>query len=127
MLRIEDKVLHPELSYIVCGICFETHNELGRFRNEQQYADAVEYKLKARSIPCIREWRVPGSFQGERSGRNIVDFIIDGKIVLELKAKQILTKDDYFQIKRYLISCDKQLGILVNFHQKVLTPKRVLN
>ena len=58
---------------------------------------------------------------------NIPDFIIDKKIILEIKAKRIITKDDYYQVKRYLVSSNLQLGIIVNFRQKYLSPKRVLN
>lgn len=44
--KILEKVIYPELSYKICRICFEVHNELGRYRNEKQYADAFELKLK---------------------------------------------------------------------------------
>jgi len=42
------KVIHPQLSYRLNGIFFSVHNDLGRFRNEKQYADAVENLLKKR-------------------------------------------------------------------------------
>ena len=128
MLRIKNKkLLYPELSYSICGLCFKVQNSLGRFRSEKQYGDALEELLKENKIPYNREVRLEASFTGERSGRNIVDFIVDDKVILELKAKRLLLKDDYFQVKRYLVSCNKELGILVNFRQKVLTPKRILN
>jgi len=60
-------------------------------------------------------------------GRNIPDFIIDNKIVVDLKNKDFITKEDYFQIQRYLQSCGKKLGLIVNFRQKRLYPKRILN
>ena len=65
--------------------------------------------------------------KGERNGRNIPDFIIDDKIILDLKAKPIVTKEDYYQMKRYLKSSQKRLGIIVNFRQPHLYPKRILN
>lgn len=124
---MKDKVIYPELSYIIYGLCFKIHNQLGRFRNEKQYADALEALLRINKISNEREVRLPTTFDIEKSGRSIVDFIIDDKIIIELKTKRFLTKEDYFQIKRYLVSCNKKLGILVNFRQKFLTPKRVLN
>ena len=36
------KVLYPELSYLIYGLCYKIHNELGRYRNEKQYADDFE-------------------------------------------------------------------------------------
>ena len=53
--------------------------------------------------------------------------IVEDKIILEVKAKPAITKEDYFQVKRYLASGDKNLGIVVNFRQKYLVHKRVLS
>lgn len=126
-LQIQNKVFYPELSYQVTGILFAVHNELGRFCNEKQYADGVEKHLQDGGLTYEREKVLPISFEGEMEGRNKIDFLIADAIVLELKAKRILTKEDYYQTKRYLVALTKKLGILVNFQQKYLTPKRVLN
>lgn len=122
-----NKLIYPELSYLVCGLCFKAHNKLGRFRNEKQYADALEPLFKANNIHYEREKELEPSFEGEKKRRNVVDFILDDKIVLELKVKTALTSEDYFQVKRYLTTCNKKLGILVNFRTKYLAPKRILN
>ncbi|MEK7463320.1 MAG: GxxExxY protein [Patescibacteria group bacterium] len=122
-----NKVLHPELSYKICGLCFETHNKLGRFKNEGSYADLLEILLKENNIKYVREAALAPSFVGEKERRNIPDFIIEDIIILDAKTKRIVTKEDYFQMKRYLISSNKKLGLIVNFRQKYLSPKRVLN
>ena len=124
---MKGKVIFADLSYAIYGFCFKVHNTLGRFRNEKQYADALEEILKRNKIPYEREKYLPQSFGGEKSNRNIVDFIIDDKVILELKAKRIITREDYIQMKRYLVSYNKKLGILVNFGQLNLSPKRILN
>ena len=59
--------------------------------------------------------------------RNIRDFVIEDKIILDLKAKRIVTKEDYYQMKRYLAVSNKKLGLIVNFRQKYISPKRILN
>ncbi len=124
---MQNKVFYPELSYRVTGILFAVHNELGRFCNEKQYADGVEKHLQNDGLAYEREKVLPTSFDGEAAGRNKIDFLIEDAIVLELKAKRILTKEDYYQTKRYLVALTKKLGILANFQQKYLTPKRILN
>lgn len=58
---------------------------------------------------------------------NKVDFLIDGKVIVELKAKRCITRDDYYQVQRYLRGADLRLGLLVNFRDRYLKPKRVLN
>lgn len=125
--RINKNLLYPELSYKICGLCFYIHNKLGRYRNEQQYADAFEKLLKENKIKYTREKSLPPSFRGERERRNIPDFLIKDKIIVDLKAKEFIEKHDYFQMQRYLTSCNKELGLIINFRQKYLYPKRILN
>lgn len=130
MPQIEDKqtkVLHPKLSYKICGLCFNIQNSLGRYRNEKQYADAFEYKLKENNIDYKREYALNISFNGEKEKRNVPDFIIENKVVVDFKAKRIITKEDYFQMKRYLASSSLELGLIINFRSKYINSKRVLN
>lgn len=120
-------LVFPELSYKVCGLLFETHNVLGRYCNEKQYSDALEYLLIKNNIVYEREKNIPISFEGEKEGRNKLDFCVENSIILELKAKRILLKEDYYQLKRYLVASKMELGLLVNFRDKYLKPKRILN
>lgn len=124
---MKNKIVYPELSYKINGILFAVHNELGRYRNEKQYGDCMEKYFKEFKVPYEREKILLLSFEGEKSGRNKVDFLIDDKVILEIKSKRFLEKSDYYQTMRYLESSKKRLGILVNFHQKYLVPKRILN
>lgn len=121
------KIIYPELSYKINGILYKTHNELGRFCNEKQYGDFIEKLLKEEKIKHEREKILPESFDGEHKGRNKLDFIIDDKIILELKAKRILPREDYYQAKRYLEALNLKLAMLVNFRDKYLKPRRILN
>lgn len=123
----KEEPIHKELSYRVYGALFAAHNEVGRFANWQQYSDVIEKHLKLANIPYEREKVLPRSFEGEKDGRNRVDFLIADKIVLEIKVKNIVERADYYQVKRYLVALNKKLGILANFRDKYLRPKRILN
>lgn len=117
--RKETKLLYPELSYSVAGICFSAHNELGPYAREKQYGDIIERLLTERSIPFQKEYVIGSS-------GNILDFLIDQKIILEIKAKRILTREDYEQAQRYLQVTGMRLALLVNFRNKYLKPVRVI-
>lgn len=117
--REDSKLIHPELSYIITGICFDIHNNLGRFAKEKQYCDLLEEKLKELNIPYKREYKFKDS-------GNILDFLIDDKIVLEVKSKRLILKEDFYQIQRYLQVLDKKLGLIVNFRNRYLKPVRVV-
>lgn len=127
MQMLQDKLIYPELSYKINGILFDVHNELGRSCKEKQYADRIEFLLKKHDIPYNREAILPPGFEGERSGRNRVDFLIDNKIILEVKSKLFLERPDYHQAKRYQKALGCKLTLLVNFRHQYLQPKRILN
>jgi len=126
-MKDKNELIYPELSYKICGLCFEAHNKLGRYLNEKQYCDYLEYLFTENNLDFVREVPLPVSFQNEKEKRNIPDFIIEDTIILEIKAKYIVTKEDYFQMQRYLNSANKKLGLLVNFRRKYLHPKRIVN
>lgn len=120
-------LIYPELSYKIGGILFSAHNQLGQFCNEKQYCDFIEKYFKEAGLKYEREKVLPPSFENESEGRNKVDFLVEDKIILEAKAKRLITNEDYYQVKRYLVALNKKLGILVNFRKKYITPKRILN
>jgi len=107
------------LSYRVNGILFWAHNELGRYAKEKQYGNFIETKLKQENIKYKREYIISDT-------GNTIDFMIENKIVLELKNTRIITKHDYFQIQRYLQTTGLKLGIIVNFRSQFLRPKRII-
>lgn len=89
------------MSYKLNGICFDIHNKLSRYGKEKQYADELEFELKRAGIKYVRELRI---CREDGFTDNIFDFVIEDRIVLELKAKGVVAKDDYYQLKRYLVT-----------------------
>jgi GxxExxY protein len=79
----------------------------------------LETKIIGKGWDYIREQRIADT-------GNITDFIIQNKVIIELKSKPFLLKVDYYQLQRYLHSTQIKLGILVNFREQYLNPKRVL-
>lgn len=112
-------VLYPDLSYKINGLCFAVQNELGPFAREKQYGDLLEKKLIDAHISYHRELRIaePG---------NILDFIIEGKVALELKAKRALLPEDFRQVQNYLQASGITLGLLINFRGNGVHIERIL-
>lgn len=119
------EIIFKELSYIINGILFDVHNSLGRFCREKQYGDALDKLLTKEKIKFEREKELPIELV-DNQYTNKVDFVIEDKILLDLKAKPLVSKEDYIQINRYLDASGYKLGIIVNFRNKYLKPIRVI-
>jgi GxxExxY protein len=118
--------VEQELSYKIVGLCFKVHKKLGRFCSERQYADEFEKSLKDLGLKYFREFEISG-IQSDAPKGNRVDFIIENRVLVDLKAKKFITKEDYYQMNRYLSAAKLELGIIPNFRDTYLKPKRVLN
>jgi GxxExxY protein len=114
-----DKIIYRNLSFKINGVCFKVHNQLGRYSREKQYCDLLEEEFKKLRISYIREFKI-------NKTSNIADFLIDNKIILEVKAKKAILREDYYQIQRYLQASYCKLGLLVNFRNRYLKPIRVI-
>lgn len=122
--RTQNKnIIHKELSYILVGITYKVHDALGRYAREKQYSDLIEQHLKEKRMPYEREKKLSAT----GTDTNKADFIIDNKILLEVKAVPFMGREEYYQVLRYLGITNMKLGILVNFRQKYLRPKRIIN
>jgi len=117
------RIVEKELSYRLNGVLFRVHNQLGRFARERQYGDVLAQELERERIPFLREAAL--EIAGRKS--NFADFLVDGKIAVELKAKSFVDKEDYYQIQRYLQTANLKLGLIVNFRERHLKAHRVLN
>ena len=120
MTNVSEKVIYPALSYAITGICFDAHNTIGRFAKEKTYGDFIEDALEAKNIPYERELFIS-------STNDRIDFIVHDSIILEIKAKELIAKTDFYQTQRYLRALNKKLALLVNFRNRYLKPIRVLN
>ena len=118
-----EKIIYPELSYALTGLCFKTQNIVGRFGRERQYCDVFERQLQENDLYYEREKEIPMI----RDFSNKADFVIENKVLMEMKAEPFITKNDYMQTKRYLQASGLKLGLIVNFRSRFLKPKRVIN
>jgi len=121
------KIIHKELSYLLNGILYYIHNQLGRFCSHKQYADAFEIILKEKRIEYKREVEIPIEFAGNPIKGNKIDFLIKNLIPVDIKTEKYISKADFIQMKRYLKAANRTLGMIVNFRQKTLKPKRIVN
>lgn len=121
------KVVYKELSYDIVGILFEVYNDLGYGYQEKYYEKAIEKLFMENKIAFKRQAQYELVFRGENIGKYYVDFIVDDKIVLEIKKGNYYSKRNLEQIKGYLKVSNLKLAILANFTPSGVKFIRVLN
>ncbi len=109
------------------SILFSVHNQLGNNYKEKQYQLANEQLLNENHLAYKKELQAKLSFREKEIGRFYIDFVIEEKIVLELKAKPYLEPDDIRQVYSYLKTTGLQLAIIANFRTSRLTYRRIIN
>lgn len=122
-----EKVIHKELSYIIVGILFEVYNELGYGYKEKYYEKALMVALAKQQIKFKTQVPFALKFKEEIIGRNYLDFLIEDKIVLEIKKGKHFSKSNLDQVKQYLKITNLKLAILANFTPDGIKYIRVLN
>lgn len=120
------KLIYKEEAYKIIGICMEVHSQLGKGFNEIVYADALEIELIEHKISYSRETKYNIVYKGNLLPHKYkADFIIEDKIVLELKAIDCLVSAHTKQTLNYLAVSKLKLGLLINFGEDSLKYKRI--
>lgn len=120
------ELIHGELSYKIVGLLFGVYNKLGSGLQEIHYQRAVKSSLAKESIPFLEHPRVEIVFDGKVVGSYYLDFLIDNKIVLEIKAKEVFNRSDIQQVLGYLRKTGLELGLLAKFGQDGVKVRRLL-
>jgi len=120
-------VLYPELSYSIMEAVFEVHNRLGPGFSEGIYHNALINEFEFRKIPFESEKMIFISYREKTVGTYRLDLVVDGKIIIELKA--VAGLNDLFkqQLTSYLKATGFRLGILINFGSRRVEYVRMAN
>lgn len=113
--QLPGRILYKELGYQVQGILREVHSSLGPGFREKTYQRAVIRALQQQGIPFETEKPIDIVFRGQVIDQYRLDLVVDGKIILELKAVDELHPRFEAQLLSYLKASVLHLGILVNF------------
>jgi len=120
-------LIFAELSYKIIGCLFDVYNELGAHHKEIIYQKALAAAFSQAGLKYKQQLYAEVLFQDKKIGSYYFDFLVEEKVVLEIKHKDRLSKVDYDQIKKYLQTNNLKLGLLANFSNHGLIYKRVAN
>ena len=124
---LRDDVIYPELSYQIIGILFSVFNSLGYGYKEKYYQIAIANELETAKLPFKEQVPFAVKFHRKIIGRHFLDFLIYGKVILEIKQGDRFSRSDITQVTGYLRTTGLRLAILARFSRKGLIFKRIVN
>ncbi len=120
-------LLYEDESYEIRGACFDVYNALGGGIKENIIQRALVAELKNRGLAVDNQTRIDIKYKNEKIGVYIPDIIVNNKILIELKSKPFITKEDEKQFWGYLKGSKYELGFLINFSPNKLIIKRFIH
>lgn len=120
----DEKMPMEKLTEAVLGCCFEVINELGAGFVESVYEKALLLALKQRGISAVNQHPLRVMFRNECVGDFYADIVVEGRVIVELKAVKALLPEHQAQIINYLNATGITVGLLVNFGNPRLEFKR---
>ncbi len=109
---------HSGLTEKIIGVFFDVYNELGPGFLESVYEASVEIALDDAGLRVERQVPIPVWFRGRNVGDFRADLLIDGSVILELKAARTLESAHEAQLLNYLRATSIEVGLLLNFGPK---------
>ncbi|XWN36449.1 MAG: GxxExxY protein [Balneola sp.] len=125
--RVNRKYKHSELTGTAIGCAMKVHSQLGCGYPEVIYQRALARELDKCRISHAREIEMPIYYDGIEIGLRRADFIINGEVILELKAVSEINNAHFNQILNYLKAYQKEIGLLINFGEESLKFRRFIN
>ncbi len=125
---MKKEYLYEKECRAIIGACYEVQNNLGHGFLEAVYQEALVHEFSQLDIEFEEEKRLNIFYKDIQLNKYYkADFYCFGKIVVELKACEILTDDHLAQVLNYLQATKSQLGLLINFGASKVQVKRVIN
>ncbi|OGD64083.1 hypothetical protein A2215_00085 [Candidatus Berkelbacteria bacterium RIFOXYA2_FULL_43_10] len=119
------ELIYKDLSYKITGLIFEIDNIIGHGQSEKVYGDMFEKLLQREKITYKREVYFPIKVEGQLIKKCFFDFLINDKIIIELKANDINYKQVCSQLFKYLKTSNKKLGLIYRFTKGGVRTKRI--
>jgi len=120
-------MLYEDITAKVLEACFEVSNTLGIGYIESVYENALFVVLTQKGIKVERQVPLKVKFRDVIVGDFKADMIVEGKVLLELKAVETLAKEHYAQLLNYLKTTGIEVGMVINFGNPRLQYRRFEN
>ena len=116
---------HEEITYRIIGAAMAVHRRLGPGHKEIIYQRALEAEFEKTALAFEAQKNLEVYDEGRLVGYYIPDFIVEGQVIVEIKAFATLHQKYLGQVITYLNQTGLPIGLLINFGERSLRPRRV--
>jgi len=118
---------YKELTEKIIRIFYKVYNKLGYGFLEKVYENAMMIELEKENIPAVPQSPIKVFYDGEIVGEYYADILVDGKVIVEIKAAKALIEENEAQLLNYLKATNIEVGILFNFGPKPEVRRKVFD
>ena len=119
-------MIHEETTSKIIGIFYTVYNTLGHGLLEKVYENALAIELRKQGMLTEQQKRIEVFYDGQRVGDYYADIVVDGCVILELKAADAIAPEHEAQLINYLKGTDIEVGLLLNFGPRPSFVRRIL-
>jgi len=124
---METKLLHSELTGKIIGAGLEVYNNPGQGFLESVYEEALVCELEIQKISFQRQKSLDIYYKGRLVKQFFCDILVEGKVLVELKAIRKITEIEIAQVINYLKATGLEVGFIFNFGGESFAYKRLIN
>jgi len=110
--------LHSDLTDKIISAFYKVYNNLGYGFLEKVYENSLLIELRKMNLECQQQCPIKVYYNAEIVGEYFSDILVEGKVILELKAAEFLCEEHEYQLLNYLRATDIEVGLLLNFGKK---------
>jgi GxxExxY protein len=125
LIRVKHEFLYSDLTYKIRGSCFKVWKEFRGAFKEKIIERALIKEIIFQGLDVETQKQIPIFYRNEKIGAYVPDLIVENKVLIELKSKPFLTKEDERQFWLYLQGSEYKLGLLINFGKQLEIKRRI--
>ena len=121
------EIVEKELSYAIVGEAYKVRDELGTGFLEKVYENALIVGLREIGLIVEQQMPIEVRYYGQIVGTYFADLIVEGRILIEVKVAERISRAHLAQTRNYLQATGLKLGIVINFNKERVDIERVVN
>ncbi len=123
-MDLEMEIPDRDLTEKIIGCAYSVHNVLGAGFLEKVYENALALELTEQGLQFKQQARLGVHYRGREVGEYFADLLIERRLICELKAVEVLTRQHEVQLVNYLAATGIDTGLLINFGTKVTVRRK---